>query len=124
MLLNDNSKGQRAMQTEPYLPINFTISSEAWEEIERIRQFWDSKFADKADVLVIGWGRTILNDGRSWSQVVVSFYRVSERHKIEHGIQILSGHEIVFFTTPEFYDQFEGKVIRFAQDKWFFLAPN
>lgn len=42
------------MQTEPYLPINFTIPSEAWEEIDRIRQFWNIKFDDKTGVLMIG----------------------------------------------------------------------
>ena len=112
------------MSDDLILPVNFTISQEAWDEIENIRRFWDKEFEDKADVLVIAWGRTILNDGRSWSHVVVSFYGASERYKAERAIQILSGHEIVFNTTPEFYDKFEGKVIRFEQDKWFFLAPN
>lgn len=84
------------MQTEPYLPINFTISPEAWAEIANIRRQWDNKFSDKSDVLMIGWGRTVLNDGKSWGHVVISFYGISDRGKIEHGIQILSGHEVVF----------------------------
>lgn len=112
------------MQTEPYIPINFTISPEAWDEIERIRQFWDGQFDDKADVPVISWGRTILNDGRSWSHVVVSFFSVSERQRIAHGIQMLSGREVVFNTVPEFYEKFAGKVIQFEPNKWFFLASS
>jgi hypothetical protein len=112
------------MQTEPYLPINFTISAEAWAEIENIRMFWNSRFEDKADVLVVAWGRTILNDGRTWSHVVISFYGLSERYKAEHAIQIISGHEVVFFTTPEFYDKFDGKIIKFEPDKSFFLASD
>ena len=112
------------MTDEPILPVNFTISAEAWDEIERIRQFWDDQFEDKADVPVISWGRTILNDGRSWSHVVVSFFSVSERQRIAHGIQMLSGREVVFNTAPEFYNLFTGKVIRFEPDKWFFLTSN
>ncbi|MEL6059626.1 MULTISPECIES: hypothetical protein [unclassified Methylobacterium] len=112
------------MTDEPILPVNVTISAEAWDEIGCIRHIWDSQFEDKADVPVISWGRTILNDGRSWSHVVVSFFSVSERQRIAYGIQMLSGREVVFNTVPEFYNLFAGKVLRFAPSKLFFLAPN
>jgi hypothetical protein len=119
-----DSRGYWPVPDESILPVNFTISPEAWDKIERIREFWDSKVEDKTDVPVISWGKTILNDGRSWSHVVVSFFGDSERQRIEHAIQILAGREILFNTIPKYYDKFEGRVIRFEPDKWFFLAPN
>ncbi|MEL6059627.1 MULTISPECIES: hypothetical protein [unclassified Methylobacterium] len=112
------------MQKEPILPINFTISSEAWKEIDSIRNLYDEGSDDKADVLSIAWGTTILNSGKSWENIVVGFYRKSERYKIEGGIQILNGCEIIFFITPKYCGIFEGQVIIFAQDKWFFLSPD
>lgn len=51
------------MQKEPILPINFTISPEAWKEIVFIRNLYDEESDDKADVLSIAWGTTILNSG-------------------------------------------------------------
>lgn len=112
------------MQREPILPINFTISPEAWKEIDVIRNLYDERSDDKADVLSIAWGTTILNSGKSWEDIVVGYYTKSERYKIEGGIQILDGCEVIFFVTPKHYGIFEGQVIRFAQDKWFFLSPD
>ncbi|MCJ2115087.1 hypothetical protein MKK65_00485 [Methylobacterium sp. J-001] len=90
------------MPTNSYLPINFTISLEAWAEIEAIREFYDKDRDDKASVLMISWGNTVLNDGKSWGHVVIGFYRTSERHEIRDGIQMLSGHEVVFSLHPIF----------------------
>jgi hypothetical protein len=112
------------MPTNSYLPINFTISLEAWAEIEVIRESYDKNRDDKASVLMISWGNTVLNDGKSWSHVVIGFYRTSERYKIRDGIQMLSGHEVVFFITPDFYGKFDGKIIKFGREEGFFLAPN
>jgi hypothetical protein len=113
------------MQKEPILPINFTVSPEAWKEIDFIRHLYDEKESDdKADVLSIAWGTTILNSGKSWDNIVVGFYRKSERYKIEGGIQILDGREVIFFITPTNYGIFEGRVIRYEKDKWFFLSPD
>ena len=112
------------MPDEPILPVNFTTSPVAWAEIDLIRYLYDQRFGNKADVLMIGWGTTILNDGRSWGNVIVSFYGKSQRPQIQHGIQFMDGREVAFFTVPEHHHRFEGKVIDFEQDKGFFLAPN
>lgn len=112
------------MTTNSYLPINFTISLEAWAEIEAIREFYDKNRDDKASVLMISWGNTVLNDGKSWTHVVIGFYRASERYKIRDGIQMISGHEVVFFITPDLYSKFDRKIIKFEREEGFFLAPN
>ena len=112
------------MPDEPILSVNFTISPATWAEIDYIQHLSDQKFDDKADVLMIGWGTTILNDGRSWNHVVVSFYGTLQRPQIQHGIQFVDGREVIFFTVPEHHHQFEGGILDFEQDKGFFLAPN
>lgn len=112
------------MPDEPILPVNFTISPAAWDEIEVIRDLYDRESDDKADVLTIGWGTTFLYNGRSWSHVVVGFYRQSERHKIEHGIQFISGREVIFFTVPKHHHRFEGKIVDFEPGRGVFLAND
>lgn len=103
------------------LVVNFTISSSANSEIDRIRQIWDNKFIDKADVLMIGWGTTKLNSHFHSSGIVVSFYGKSERFKICDAIQIISNREIVFFITDENYARFDGKIVDFSEERGFFL---
>ena len=112
------------MPDEPILSVNFTISPAAWAEIDEIRHLYDQKFDDKADVLMIGWGTTTLNDGRSWGHIVVSFYGKSQRFQLQHGIQLVDGREVIFFTVAEHHHRFEGKILDFEQDKGVFLAPN
>ena len=103
------------------LVVNFIISSSANSEIDRIRQIWDNKFIDKADVLMIGWGTTKLNSHFHSSGIVVSFYGKSERFKIYDAIQVISNREIVFFITDENYARFDGKIVDFSQERGFFL---
>ena len=110
------------MATSPFLPVNFDVSPEAWAEIERLRIFWDGARADKADVLMIGWGTTKLHDGTAWSHVVVSFYGTSERFGIEDSIQRISGQEIIFFVLESDYHRFDDKNINFDQKNGFYLS--
>jgi hypothetical protein len=112
------------MPDEPILPVNLTISPAAWAEIDYVRHLSDQRSDDKADVLMIGWGKTILNDGRSWSHVVVSFYGKSQRHQIDHGVQFVNGADVIFFTAPEHHHRFEGEIVDFDRDKGFFLTPT
>lgn len=103
------------------LAVNFTISSSAGSEIDRIQQICNDKFIDKADVLMIVWGTTKLHSGFRSSGVVVSFYGKSERYKIYDAIQVLSNREIVFFITAENYARFDGKIVDFSEERGFFL---
>ena len=69
---------------------------------------------------MIGWGRVYPKVGTPHGRVVVSFYGLSQRSGIEHGIQHVSGLPIVFFTTNEYAPLFDGKVVDFAPDHGFF----
>lgn len=77
------------MAAEAIIPINFTISADAWSEIDRIRVAYDGKYPEKADVPMIAWGTTMTDNGRSIDGVIVGFYSTLERRYIEHGIQMI-----------------------------------
>ena len=109
------------MTESDILPVNFTISAVAKQAIERIRQDWDEQFPDPAAVAMIGWGIFNLNSGQKGENVVVSFYAESQLAEVAHAVQEVSGLKVVFFTTPEYYPNFEGKILDFADDRWFFL---
>lgn len=110
------------MAGEAHIPINFTISADAWSEIDNIRADYDQKYPDKADVLMIAWGTTMLNNGRSLDGVVAGFYSTLERPFIERGIQYLDGREIVFFATSETMKNFINKNISFTKSQGFYLS--
>ena len=103
----------------------FVISKRAKDEIEHIRTLWNAEFPDNpADVASIDWAQWRPNVGEPWWGVCVSFYGRLQRAEIAHGIQIVSGLPVIFFTTAEHAPRFDGKVIDFAQGEGFFLrAP-
>jgi hypothetical protein len=106
------------------LPANFTISSAAKREIEVIRRLWNAQFADQAGVLMVGWGLYRFNSGRKGEGVIVSFYGESQHSEIAHGIQQVSGMEVVFFTIPQYAAKFDGKILDHAPERGFFLRAR
>src|SRR5205085_5318710 len=98
---------KRVSQSE-ILRANFTISPAAKNAIDQIRRDLDAQFADPAAVLCVGWGFYIPNSGPRWENVTISFYTRSEFADVAHGIQEVSGIKLIFFTTEEYLDRFEG----------------
>jgi len=113
--------GRRVMTDTDILPVNFTISLAAKQEIEVIRRQWNEQLPDPAAVLSVSWGLFHFNSGEKSENVVISFYGESELSKISHGIQRVSDMDVVFFTIPEYHSKFEGKVIDHAPNRGFFL---
>ena len=109
------------LTSDDLLPVNFTISPAAKQEIEVIRQQWNEQSSDPAAVLMVGWGLFHFNSGKTGENVVISFYGSSQLPQVAHGIQKVSGMDVVFFTIPQYYSKFEGKVIDHASDRGFFL---
>lgn len=109
------------MRDSEVLPINFTISVAAKREIENLERFWNAEASDPAAVAVIAWGLFQGNSGERWENVVVTFYGRSQLAEVEHGIQVVSGLPVVFFTTATYHPSFEGKVVDHAAERGFFL---
>lgn len=76
---------------------------------------------DRADTIMIGWGEVRPHVGSPYGCVIVSFYSLSQRSEIAHGIQNVSGLPIIFFTTAKYAPLFDGKVVDVAPDLSFFL---
>ena len=100
---------------------NFTISDAAKREFENLRRFWNENTPDPAGVLMVAWGFYHFNSGEKAEGVIVSFYGRSEVPRVSHGIQRVSGIDLVFFTLPEYLPKFEGKVLDHTPDRSFFL---
>ena len=106
------------------LRANFTISDAAKREIENLRRFWNENVPDPAAVLMVSWGIYHFNSGEKAENVIVSFYPKSQLRMVAHGIQQVSGIDVVFFTLPKYLPKFEGKVIDHTPERSFFLrAP-
>jgi hypothetical protein len=103
------------------LRANFTISDAAKREIENLGRFWNENVPDPAGVLMVSWGFYQFNSGEKAENVVVSFYPRSQLPTVAHGIQQVSGIDVVFFTLPEYLPKFEGKVIDHTPERSFFL---
>lgn len=100
----------------------FSFSAVALAAIEDIRQDWRRQFpGEEPDVVSVAWGLFTLNDGRTGEKPIVSFCTKGERSQIEPYIQMVSGLETIFFTTPEYLHLFEGKVHDFSKERFFFL---
>ena len=113
--------GAMIMRGPGVLPINFTISTLAKQEIENLRQVWSANSVDKAAVAVIAWALAQNNAGRQWEGVAISFYGEAQVAEIAHGIQDASGLPVVLFTIPEYHSRFEGKVVDHSAKQRFFL---
>ena len=109
------------MSQSEILRANFTISPAAKNAIDQIRRDHDAQFADPAAVLCVGWGFYIPNSGPRWENVTISFYTRSEFADVAHGIQEVSGIKLIFFTTEEYLDRFEGKILDYSGSEGFFM---
>ena len=86
------------------IPARFTFSPAAIAAIERIRADWQAQFGDHPET--------------------VSFYTREQRAEMAEFIQIVSGLETIFFTIRRYAPHFDGKVIDFSNERFFFLrAP-
>lgn len=104
------------------LPINFTISEAAKAEFAVIRRLQLEATGDPPSVLMVGWGTTYFNAGGTAEGVALGYYGASERAGIAHGIETVSGVELIFFILPDDYRRFAGKVLDHRPDRGFFLA--
>jgi len=107
------------------LAANFTISPAGRAAAGRLRRDHDKQFPeDPAAVLSVAWGIATFESGEQAENVVLGFYPRSMLAEVSHGIQEVSGVKLVFFTTRDYLDKFEGKVLDHAEDRGFFLrAP-
>jgi hypothetical protein len=85
-----------------------------------MRIFYEREFSVKTCATVVAWGEFTLNNEREFQDVIVSFYEDHQCESIRHGIQMVDGLAVVFFTTPEYSKNFAGKVLD-AKDGRFFL---
>lgn len=109
------------MTNAPPLPANFTFSPAALVAIEQIRTDWQAQFGDFPDIVSVAWGLYDFNNGNRGEGVIVSFYTRAQRREMEPFIQIVSGVETIFYTTPRYAHHFRGKVVDFSEQKFFFL---
>ena len=109
------------MSDSDFLRVNFTISDAAKREIENLRRLWNEKLPDPAGVLMVSWGFWHFNSGEKAENVLVSFYGQSQLPRVAHGVQRVSGIDLVFFTLPEYLPKFEGKVLDHTPERSFFL---
>jgi hypothetical protein len=103
---------------------NFTISAAAKAAIAQLRD--EMTALDPGDPLVtamVAWGESHDRQSNKKLQesVVVSFYPQSMSAEIAHGVVQVSGIPLVFFVTETTARHFDGKVLDFADDRWFFL---
>lgn len=69
----------------------------------------------------IAWGYVYPEQGPSSESVMVGFYQRSQLPAVAHGIQTVSGVELIFFVTDETRAKFEGKLLDYAPERGFFL---
>jgi len=100
---------------------NFTISARAKQEIANVRAEYDRQFPnDPAEIPGVSWGYRQGTDPEK-GFVTVGFYPRSQKREVVHGIQTVSGIDLIFFTTPEFSRKFDGRVLDFSDERGFFL---
>ncbi|HXE53156.1 MAG TPA: hypothetical protein VN541_09080 [Tepidisphaeraceae bacterium] len=122
-LVEEASELRENVMTHALIPPSFTISEAALAALSGIEA--DMTRDDPADppaVAMVGWGLFYDKQNRKQLEnVVVSFYPRSMLAEIRHGIFVVSGIELVFFVTEMTSRHFDGKVLDFADDRWFFL---
>lgn len=105
------------------LPVNFSISIRAKEEIEIIRRDMNNSAPGSAAVPMIAWADLI--DDRTGKTVgcpCVGFYPQSQMPEVTRGIQNVSGVAVIFFITSRDYWRFQSKVLDFDPKRGFLLA--
>ena len=103
------------------LRANFTISDRAKRAIKSIRRELEAE-GRKPAVAMIGWSLFTPSSGERSEAVIVSFYMEDEYDQVRHGIQTVSGLDLIFFTTEQYRHHFDGKVLDHAADRGFFLT--
>ena len=103
------------------LQVNFTLSPAARTEIEHLMDKSNADQPGSAAVPGICWGLYHPNSGPQFGAVAIGFYDESQLPDIKHGIQEVSGLKFVYFTTPEYHKNFEGKVLDYTEKRQFFL---
>jgi hypothetical protein len=53
--------------------------------------------------------------------VVIGIYPQSQFAEVAHGIQVVSGVPLIFFTTEEYRPKFDGKVLDYTAQAGFFM---
>jgi hypothetical protein len=104
---------------------NFIFSASALAAIEDIRRDWTRQYAGETpDVVSVAWGTLTPNDGMGREMPIVSFYTRDERPQIEPYIQMVSGLETIFYATEIHLPLFDGQVLDFSKERFFFLRPS
>lgn len=113
------------MSRSDLLRVNFTVSDRAKAAIGQVRRDYEQAFPDDPPaVLMIGWGTVTPNRGASFDGVVIAYYPQSQWADVAEGIQEVSGLRFIYFTTPEFHRNFEGKVLDHDRRRGFFLRAT
>jgi|SRR6476659_6803424 hypothetical protein len=106
--------------TPPVPRANFTISQAALSAIAALRRDAEAQGV-KPSVAMIGWGRFMPFSGSRSEAVVVGFYPEEQYESIEHGVQTVSGLDLVFFVTEEDALRFEGRVLDRSVERGYHL---
>jgi len=114
----------KTMPQSEILRANFTISSVAKDAIERLRVDFDAESSDPAAVLWVAWGISVPPTGPRPENVMISFYPRSMLAEVSFGIQEVSGVKLIFFTTEEYLDRFEEKVLDYSDSEGFFMRSQ
>lgn len=102
--------------------IKFRFSKSCILGVEKLRKDWIKNFPfEEPDIVTVSWGEIYCNNGKKGELPIVSFYKKEIRHQIQKHIQMLSGIEVVFFTTDTDARNFQGKVLDFSDKQGFFL---
>ena len=114
------------MRPEGFIPANFSFSATARAFIDQVRIDAETRAHEPAAAFSVAWGTCFGNDGRTSQGIVVGFYMRSElSDDIASWVQVIDGMNVIFNTVPSLAPKFDGKVIDYSKDRWFFLrAPG
>jgi len=101
---------------------NFIISERAKQRLIGLRAEHDTQSpGTPACVLSVGWGYVSRMPAES-GNVAIGFYGQAQADEVAHGVQTVSGIDLVFFTTEALSRFFYGKVLDYEPQRGFFLA--
>ncbi|MDE2363123.1 MAG: hypothetical protein KGM42_10645 [Hyphomicrobiales bacterium] len=110
------------MRPEGFIPARFSFTPAARSFIEKVRNDAENRERQPAVALSVAWGTYTNNDGEARQGVVVGLYMKSEvTDAIASWIQDVDGLGVIFNTVPDLAPNFDGKVIDYAETRWFFL---
>ncbi len=102
-------------------PVNFTLSQAAKAEIAHLRSLWLELTGDRPGLPSVTWGEVMMNDGREFGQVIVSFYSERDDAEMRPFAERVSGLDVIFFITDKHWWRFSGKVLDHSPEKSFHL---